>query len=327
LTPLIWVAVELTMIPPQRRLIARRVDRLKILAGIGLIGGVSGGVVWLLLFDGWTRLRLNAATLLLKFNYLDSPTLDVYYRMTTKALAFVVGKIFWPVDLAPEYTFSVPSSFLDPWILAALLLVGVYLFGGLWLWRYRQPWWVFWLWVGIFWLPVLNFYPLTWYPVADRYMYTPLMGMIALLILASAELAGRSRLRLIIPALLMTALMTNTWLSWRQVDVWQSDLSLWTHVSQVNPRSTTAFINLSSRAINVEGDFELGLGYAKQAIALNPRHPGAHKNYAVALERLERYPEAAREYQLAYQLFRDKSHPLARELRLILARNYKIFLP
>ena len=39
-------------------------------------------------------------------------------------------------------------------------------------------------------MPVLNFYPLTWYPVADRYLYTPLVGMIAPLILASAELAG-----------------------------------------------------------------------------------------------------------------------------------------
>jgi len=127
--------------------------------------------------------------------------------------------------------------------------------------------------------------------------------------------------------LLMVLLVGNAWLTWQQTDVWQSELALWTHVSQVNPLSTSAFINLSVHAINVERDFAKGLVYAERAVAINERHPVARKNLAVALERLGQDAAALREYRRAYDLYEDKNNPLAREIRMILARNFGVFVP
>jgi hypothetical protein len=47
----------------------------------------------------------------------------------------------------------------------------------------------------------------------------------------------------------------------------------------------------------------------------------------VALERLGQDTAALHEYRRAYELHRDKNHPLAREIRTVLARNFGVFLP
>lgn len=320
LTPLLWAVVEVAIVPPERRIVARRVWTWQLLAGMGTVAGV----VWFLFFGGEQRLQAGIATLLTKFNYLEPPTLATYYQMIAKALVFAVGKIVWPLTLAPEYTFAVPTGLLDPWVLSAVALLGFYLAGAVWMWRHQRRWLIFWAWVGIFWLPVANLWPLT-YLVADRYLYTPLVGVVALLVLISSHLAERHRLPMI--GLLMVLLVANAWLTWRQTDVWQSELTLWTHVSQVNPLSTSAFINLSVHAINVERDFAKGLVYAERAVAINERHPVARKNLAVALERLGQDTAALREYRRAYDLYEDKNNLLAREIRMILARNFGVFVP
>lgn len=320
LTPLVWVIVEMTVVPSERRIVARLVWPWWLLAGAGSLGGVS----WLIFSAGGGRFQEGIDTLLTKFNYLEAPTLSVYYRMVAKALAFSAAKIVWPVELAPEYTFAVPGSFLDPWVPAAGALLAVYAGWAVWLWQRRHPWLICWGWIGIFWLPVANFWPLA-YLAADRYLYTPLAGVVALLILICTRFAGRYRMLPL--GLLLILLAVNGWLTWRQTDVWQSDLTLWTHVSRVNPLSASAFINLSVHAINVERDFAKGRMYAERAVALNDHHPVAHKNLAVALERLGQNDAALREYRRAYDLYRDKSHPLAREIRNIVARNFGVLLP
>jgi hypothetical protein len=128
-------------------------------------------------------------------------------------------------------------------LLGGIVLVGIYLAGAIRLWQVKSCRLIFWIWIGLFWLPVANLWPLA-YLAADRYLYTPLAGVVALTVLLFARLAETRRLS--IAGLLIILLAGNAWLTWRQTDAWASDLTLWTHASQVNPLSSAAFINLSS---------------------------------------------------------------------------------
>lgn len=317
IVPLIWAMAELTMVDRDKRILTRRLWPWTV-ATLAVIAW--GG--WTFLGDGGQRLVGMMNVLLLKFNYTDPSSPVVYYQMVSKALAVSVSHIVWPSRLAPEYTFTVAKGFADPWVLAGIALVLGYLFLAVFLWRRRRVWFFFWAWIGMFWLPVSNLIPLIYF-VADRYWYTPLVGVVALTVLFAASLDERRRL--VALCLLLTVLAVDSWLSWRQTDIWASDVALWTHVSLMNPLSATAFINLSGYAINDERDFVKARQYAERAVMLNSKHPVAHKNYAVALERLGEYDAALREYRLAYE-YEEKNSPLVREIRNLVLRNYGVLL-
>lgn len=317
LVPLVWAVAELAVVDSEKRILTRCLWPWSVAM---LVVIAWGG--WTFLGDGGQRLLGMMEVLLLKFNQTGPPSPLGYYQMISKALAVSFAHIVWPSRLAPEYTFAVAEGFADPWVLAGFALAFGYLSLAVFLWRRCRAWFFFWAWIGIFWLPVANLIPLIYF-VADRYWYTPLAGAVALTVLVAASL--KERRRLVAFCLLLAVLVADSWLSWRQTDIWASEVALWTHVSQVNPLSATAFINLSGYAINDQRDFVKARRYAERAVMLNSRHPVAHKNYAVALERLGEYDAALREYRLAYQ-YEEKSSPLAREIRNLVLRNYGVLL-
>lgn len=320
LVPLMWAVIECSIVPKEKRILTNRLWPWLLLAGTTMVGGGW----WLFFGGGEEKLHAGIQLLLEKVSYFDPPTFAAYYRMVGKALVFSFTKMVWPVNLGPEYTFSVPERLSDPWVLAAVALTAVFLAVGGWLWFFRRVWLICWAWIVIFWLPVSNLWPAAYF-VADRYLYTPIAGTIALLVMICAQRHWPPRWQSSLFCLLFVVVGINGWLSWRQTDVWASETTLWNHVAQVNPLSATAFINLSSYAISDERDFVKGRQYAERAVELDSRHPVAHKNYAVALERLGDYEAALREYRLAYH-YEDKNSPLAREIRNLVLRNYGVLL-
>ncbi len=98
--------------------------------------------------------------------------------------------------------------------------------------------------------------------VADRYAYVALFG-VALVV------AWLSRLKWV-RVILIILLPVVGFLSFRQVALWQDQVSLFTHVLEVNPRSVVALDGLGVDAYR-QGDTVRAEDFFRRALAVNPR--------------------------------------------------------
>jgi tetratricopeptide (TPR) repeat protein len=186
------------------------------------------------------------------------------------ALAFYLGKVFWPFQLRLEYSRS-PQWVLQTGLLYWTWIFPVALAGVLW-WRRRQ--WPgltlgFALFVAAM-LPTSGLIPFVFQyysTVADRYLYLPLLGFAAGLAWLLARRPSRFKFGLAATAMLFLAA-----LSWEQTTLWGDEAALYRHTIRLNPRSWQSRINLS-----------LGLeekGQTKEAIRLLREAKRALPDYA-----------------------------------------------
>ncbi len=80
-------------------------------------------------------------------------------------------------------------SLLDPWWLASLPVLGVLAWRSAGALRRREPEGAFWVWAAVSFAPVSQIFPFL-YPMADRYLYFILPGLIGAALLAGGQLLG-----------------------------------------------------------------------------------------------------------------------------------------
>jgi len=252
-----------------------------------------------------------------KGNYFGEPSLDLYYRTVLKSWTFMFGKLAWPVNLALEYTYPLPRGWLDPWVMAALLgLAGYGL--GLWWSARRAPRLFFALaWVGAFWLPVSNLWPLAYF-AADRYLYAPLAGISLLLALAARRIFASSAPRwgLVIGCVLLWSV-----LSWRQDRVWKNPETLWRHARRVSPESAFALNNLGNVHL-LKGELLPARDCYARALAVNPMNSTASYNLGLIYERIGRRDLALDHYRRFLAIGEPAFRAQAEALRTRLKRQY-----
>jgi tetratricopeptide (TPR) repeat protein len=159
------------------------------------------------------------------------------------ALAFYLGKVFWPLNLAMDYG-RMPARILGHasvyWRWTIPAAAGVLL----WLTRRRELWAA-----GLFFvlalLPVLGFVRFEFQSistVADRYAYVAMVGPS----MALAYVAARGRLQKKFLAGACGALLSAcAVLSWMQTGVWRDSASVYQNAIAVNPQSLTATHDLA----------------------------------------------------------------------------------
>lgn len=271
MVPLVWLAYEGACLPAGQRFLLRWP---RILVGAGITGFV-GGVAWFVLAGGQQRLAEAIRGPLTKMNQAADWTLNGYYQAVLKAWAFMVGKAVWPFELGVEYTFSLPKSWFDPWVLAGIALaagVAVLIMVTR---RHSPPAFVAIAWLAAFWLPTANLWPLA-YLAADRYLYAPLAGGCLL----AGLLLGRLPARVgTMPALLLLGVLTasGAWLTWRQVPSWHNEEALWLQAYLVSPASAFALNNLGNIALE-RGDRPTALRFYKESFRNNPYNPTSNYN-------------------------------------------------
>jgi hypothetical protein len=316
--PLLWLGYELAFVAPQSRLLLRFPRSLAVAAIAGL-GGVLG---WYLAGGGMQLHRQAMVGVMAKMTvYLDPENVVPYFLMVLKSLAFMVGKLLWPVQLAPEYVYPAPAGWFDPWVLAALAILSVY---GWLLWRTRRTWppaFFALLWIGLFWLPTANLWPLSYF-AADRYLYTPTLGLALLTGLVVERWCPPKHY---LPAQIMIlGLLACSLLTWQQNRVWATPLSLWTHAVQVAPESTSALNNLGSAYLEL-GQLETSLDYFHRAAA-NFDNPMPWYNLGWVYEQLGDRDRAIFNYR-SFLAFKDPATAqLASRLCLRLFQKYGIQL-
>ena len=215
-----------------------------------------------------------------------------------------IVKTFWPSRLAVYYPY--PYRGITVWqvSLGALLLLTIS--GLTWSQRRKRPYLVTgWLWYLGTLVPVIGLVQVGNQAMADRYGYLPLVGIFVMSIWTLSDLADRKNVNLQIRGLTAAILLALlSFLTWRQVEYWQSDYALWGHAVKVTKNNVLAEANLA-RALRLLGRQQDALPHYEQAAMLSPQDPVRHLNLAVDLAECGQLQDAVTEYTTALQFISD----------------------
>lgn len=248
-----------------------------------------------------------------------------------KALAFYLQKLVVPAGLVPLV--PLPSTvapltfeYLAPLALALGITAAAILV------RRRAPVvpaaWAFYV---VTLVPVLGIVQVGSQAAADRYMYLPMLGPLAILAAGAARAWRRGpRAQRVALAALVLVSGTLAALTVRQIGVWRDSVALWTRVADHYPGCATAFYQLGdawrkkgdparagqawertveiapghSPGLNslgnlafVSGSLERARDWYRRAVNADGRNVEARFNLALTLERLGEHAEARRHYQ------------------------------
>lgn len=239
--------------------------------------------------------------------------------------------VIWPLSLSIRYFVPDDLHLLSlPLFVAWLVIIGIL---GWMFTRGRSPATLFGLsWLVVFWLPVSGIILIPSAPLADRYLYTPAIGLWIIV----ADQTGRfffgntaRRYGVIaITGILLIALSAVTMV--RNLD-WKSDITLFSRYVEQYPERAYGHHNLGCAYLDKAGDLNMAekefektlaldpffprlrtqLGYIQllrgdyagairhynEAIVQNPFDAEAHLNRATALDRIGRYEDAVADYK------------------------------
>ena len=214
-----------------------------------------------------------------------------------------LAKGIWPVHLAIFYPH--PETGLPLWkpALAGILLL---LFSAYVLLHLEKRFLLTgWLWYLGSLVPVIGFVQVGRQAMADRYAYTPLLGIFVIVVWSLADDFPRTSQRSqTLAALTAAFLLFFAALTWRQTTYWKDSFSLFGHALQVIPENYMAENNLGSAYVDT-GNTDAAYGHFLRATQERPRYGLAHYNLANMLRRQNRRGEAAAEFQLAIQYAQD----------------------
>lgn len=172
-----------------------------------------------------------------------------------------VAKMVWPSPLYIPYMYDPPSSRLWAAGAAGLILAATI---GLFAWRRRSfaPL-IGWLWFLVTLVPVIGLVQVGKQPMADRYMYLPMIGLLVGGLWALPVPGPRTgRVFVGIGGLLLTILAAQCW---RQARVWRNTDTLFGHTLAIDPTNDTAHYVLGTRAMG-RGQPDVGLKHLHAAV-------------------------------------------------------------
>jgi tetratricopeptide (TPR) repeat protein len=211
--------------------------------------------------------------------------------------------MIWPFAFNVDYVFSYPASLLSVQTVSGWMLIAAACAGCVILFIKRKlcaALGTAWMIVTL--LPVANIIPI-YRPIAERYLYIPVIGyavfLVALCVLIAGRLeraigddAGKVRLaRRGMIALFGAACVTFAAVSITRSTVWKDERTLWEATVKDSPTSFKAHTNLGS-AYSALGD---NAGAEKEyalALAINPDDSNTHNNLGLVYFR-EKEPEKA----------------------------------
>jgi tetratricopeptide (TPR) repeat protein len=151
-----------------------------------------------------------------------------------------------------------------------------------------------WLWYMVMLAPVIGMIQVGDQAYADRYTYTPLIGLFLIFAWAVPEVLYNvwpldTKL---VTGGAVVILMVLSVLSYGQVGVWENSVTLFEHAIKVVPHNYLAEHELGT-AYARDGRFADALPHMRTAVALKPNWPVARFNLAVVLYKNGNYEDAA----------------------------------
>lgn len=228
--------------------------------------------------------------------------LDAYplrLRAVNALISYVayVGETLWPARLAVVYP---PRAVPPIWVVAAVLTM-LALITALTVRAVRKRPYAL---VGWFWylgtlIPVIGLVQVGSQPMADRYTYIPMIGLLIILSWGAHEILVRgSAWRAAAPIAASAALVGCALVAHAQVGYWRDDLTLWSHALAVTAPNARAHNNLGN-ALSDRGRVDDAITHYREAIKIDSRFGEAHSNLANALVARGLLVEAQHEYEAA----------------------------
>ncbi|MCK4957994.1 MAG: glycosyltransferase family 39 protein, partial [Planctomycetes bacterium] len=190
-----------------------------------------------------------------------------------------LGKMAWPVNLAPLYPFSIAG--IPMWqpvsAFAVLLAITVLV---LWLVRKRGYLAVGWFWYLGTLVPVIGLVQVGVQSMADRYTYLPSIGISIMIAWSFAELVAKRRtLRPAVTTAAVLVCLIMTVATHKQVRYWKDDLALFEHACKTAP---TNYIMQNNLAITLKARerFTEAIEHFKIALKLKTDSYEVHFNLA-----------------------------------------------
>lgn len=257
--PAIVIAYEYAMIPENNRLIVRWKQMVPIL----LVSSIIGMFGWYFYIATLPSFKMAIIGAFVKTENLTSFSISAYILMVLKSFTFMLSKLILPLNLSMEYIYAVPNSFFDLWVLSALFLIPATV-AIAYRWKKTSPQLFFLLIFGaILWLPTANIFWHFSYFAADRYMYAPSAGLCILAVMASEQALVSYRKYFIYGWICILCICSI--LTWKQTRVWHDEMSLYSHMLKVSPRSLEAMVGLSNAYYSAK-DYDTSIRYAQQAM-------------------------------------------------------------
>jgi tetratricopeptide (TPR) repeat protein len=218
------------------------------------------------------------------------PVAYVHYLLTT----------LWPIHLAPLYPY--PSSI--PWwegvgALAVLVVLSVLAIRSF---RSRPYVLVGWCWFLGTLAPVNGLVQVGSALYSDRHTYVAAIGLFIIVAwLARDWVMARPALSRPVAAGAAVVVIGLAALSYRQVQYWKDNVTLWEHTVAVTGDNYRGQTNLGF-ALAQAGERARAVEAYREALRLNPSYPQAHNYYGLVLADMGDHERAAAEYEEALRL-------------------------
>lgn len=305
----------------------------------------AGGLGRLLTRDLWAwggvavyfllrRIALGSFLGLGDVSFVDNPlfhaSLSTRLLTAAKALWIGIARTLAPFTLQPDYSFdSIPlaSSWLSPaalgllaWIALVLLALRV---------RRTRPllgWSVFVYAATI--LPVSNLVIPIGTIFAERLLYLPSLGLLALVALLPSQLArefptvrGVTTVRRLAPAFLAVLLLLGAARTWARNRDWANDATLFEKAARTQPKSAKVQNNLGS-VRGKAGRWKEAEAAYRAALTIHEDYPASWNGLGNALLMQQRYAEAEAAFQRLLERHPDnrEAHVRLGNLRLEVGR-------
>jgi len=283
-----------------------------------LAAGTAIFFSWYLFMEGRANFLQESRYALGRMNHFGDYSESSYYAMVLKSWAFIFQKLLIPLNLSLEYTYSMPDSWTDPWVLATLSLL-ILLCPALVFFKKRsRPAFLFLAWFAAFWLPTSNLWPLTNRLVADRYLYAPSVGFCVLVALLVDKILKHATVKYTVVVFLLVGLSV---LTWKQNSVWKSPLSLWTHAVKINPESSPALNNLG-KVFYEQKKYSKAIPLFHTSAQINPHNASPFFNLGLTYEQMGDRRKAVEYYIAFLRIDSPKHFSRARRLKQHLKSEY-----
>ncbi len=271
---------------PFREVLRRRAG---LYASLAATWGVLGALMW-----KWPHTSSVGAT--------DAiGPLDYFFNQGWVILRYL-RLALWPHPLLIDYGMPGPVAIGAVWpALAALALIGAAALA-LFLRRSAMAFPAGWFFVIL--APTSSLVPIVTEVGADRRMYLPLAGVIALAVIGGYALLRRlagSRARAIGACALAAVAAALTWATMKRNAEYRSPIVLWQAVREADPGNFRAPNNLGI-LLREKGDVDGAIGQFREAARLRPDAPRIHYNLGNALLAAGRPLEAIPSYREALRL-------------------------
>ncbi len=218
---------------------------------------------------------------------------------------------FFPFNLNADYVFSYPETFFSFINIISYIIVIAVIILSFFVYRYSKDaafgiWWFF-----IALSPVFNIMQIS-NPIAERYLYLPLIGLCFSFSVLIGKLFEKGRLKIkgmeqvdinkIIKYTIITAIaVIFSFSAFNRNKIWKDEFSLYKNMAETSPDSSTAHNNLG-RIYRLRGDVTRAVEEYTKSIELEPENYDAYNNLGNIYNEMGMTEEAIAVYKKAIRL-------------------------